>query len=136
MITRLSHASIYVLNPDEAKQFYTEKLGLEVRVDQTANGFRWLTVGPADQPDVELVLMPVAPSSMMDETTVDALREMITNGVFGCGVLKTKDCQRTYKELTSTSKGVEFIMPPTDRPWGKEALFKDNSGNWFSMSEE
>ena len=64
MITRLSHSTVYVIDQDRAKDFYCNKLGFEVRTDATMGAFRWLTVGPKTQPDLELVLMKIAPSEM------------------------------------------------------------------------
>ena len=97
------------------------------------NGFRWLTVGPKGQPGLQIVLMPTAPGPMMDQETSDALRTLIRKGVLGAGVFQTSDCKQTYEELKS--KGVEFMSPPTERFYGIEALMKDNSGNWFSMTQ-
>ena len=134
MITKLSHATIYVTNQDEAYKFYTEKLGFEVRMDHTMEGgFRWLTVGPKSQPEMEIVLMEPKGGMMFDEATANQLRELIGKGAMGAGVFETDDCQKTYEELKS--KGVEFLSPPADRFYGIEALFKDNSGNWFSMTQ-
>ena len=134
MITKLSHATIYATNLDEAYKFYTEKLGFEVRMDVTMdNGFRWLTVGPKTQPELELVLMEPKGGMMLDEATAKQLRELIEKGAMGTGVFDTDDCQATYETLKS--RGVEFLSPPTERPYGIEALFKDNSGNWFSLTE-
>ncbi len=134
MIQRLSHASIYVLDQDSARDFYVNKLGFEIRDDvKMDNGFRWLTVGPKGQPDLNLVLMATSPSPMMDQETSDALRSLIKKGKLGAGVFHTADCQKTYEELKA--KGVEFSQPPTDRFYGIEALMKDDSGNWFSMSQ-
>ena len=134
MITRLSHATIYVLDQDEALKFYRDKLGFEVRTDMTMdNGFRWLTVGPKTQPDLELILMAVKESPMFAADKVAALRGLIESGAMGAGVLSVDDCRQTYEELKA--KGVEFMSPPTDSFYGVEALFKDNSGNWFSMTE-
>jgi predicted enzyme related to lactoylglutathione lyase len=133
MIQRVSHVSIYVLDQDSAKAFYTEKLGFEVREDATMGPFRWLTVGPKAQPDLELILIGIQPSPMMDEATCATLREMVRKGVFGVGALSTADCQKTYEELRA--KGVEFLTPPTERHYGIEALMKDDSGNWFSMTQ-
>jgi predicted enzyme related to lactoylglutathione lyase len=132
VITRLSHATIYVLDQEEALTFYRDKLGFEVRVDNTMEGgFRWLTVGPKTQPDLELILMPAKESPMMSADKVARLRQMIAEGSMGTGVLQVDDCHKTYEELVA--KGVEFIYPPTERFYGIEALMKDNSGNWFSM---
>ncbi len=133
MIKKLSHATIYVTNQDEAKKFYTEKLGFEVRTDVTMEGFRWLTVGPKTQPDMEIVLMEPKPGFMFDEVTVKTIRELIQKGAMGAGVFDTEDCKATYEELKS--KGVEFLSPPQERPYGVEAIFKDNSGNWFSLTQ-
>ena len=132
MIQRLSHVTIWVLDQDAAYDFYVNKLGFDVHTDaKMDNGFRWLTVTPKGQPDLEIVLMPTAPSAMMDQETSDALRALIQKGKLGAGVFTTADCQKTYEELKA--KGVEFSQPPTERFYGVEALMKDNSGNWFSL---
>jgi catechol 2,3-dioxygenase-like lactoylglutathione lyase family enzyme len=133
MIQKLSHVTIWVLDQERARAFYTEKLGFEVRTDAKLGDFRWLTVSPKGQPDLELVLMPIAPSPMMDEATARTLRELVQKGVLGAGVFNTADCKKTYAELTA--RGVEFTSPPQERPYGLEALMKDDSGNWFSMCE-
>lgn len=134
MIQRLSHVTIYVLDQDAAYDFYVNKLGFDVRTDSKMdNGFRWLTVGPKGQPDLEIALMPTTPGPMVDEETSRLLRTLIERGAMGSGVLETADCQKTYEELVA--RGVEFKSPPTDRFYGIEALFKDNSGNWFSLTQ-
>ena len=133
MIKKLSHVTIYVLNQNEALKFYTEKLGFEVRTDNTLEGFRWLTVGPKTQPDIEMVLFEPQPGFMFDEKTVAQMRELVGKGALGGGVFNTDDCKATYEELKS--KGVNFISSPQERPYGIEAVFKDNSGNWFSLTQ-
>jgi catechol 2,3-dioxygenase-like lactoylglutathione lyase family enzyme len=134
VITRLSHVSIYVLDQDAALTFYRDKLGLEVRTDaRMDNGFRWLTVGPKAQPEMEIILMAVAESPMLSADKVAMLRQLIPGGALGGGVLDVDDCHKTYEELKA--KGVEFTSPPADRFYGIEATFKDNSGNWFSMCQ-
>jgi len=134
MIQRLSHITIYVLDQDAAHDFYINKLGFEVRTDaKMDNGFRWLTVGPKGQPDLEIALMPTTPGPMMDQETCNLLRALVEKGVLGGGVMETADCQKTYEELVA--KGVQFSQPPQERFYGIEALFKDNSGNWFSLSQ-
>lgn len=135
MITKLSHVTIFVTNQDEALKFYTEKLGFELNTDATMeNGFRWLTVNPKMQPDLEIILMEPKPGMMFDETTAKQIRELIEKGAFGSGAFDTADCQATYEELKG--RGVEFMSPPTERPYGIETLFKDNSGNWFSLTQQ
>jgi catechol 2,3-dioxygenase-like lactoylglutathione lyase family enzyme len=134
MITKLSHSTIFVLNHDEAKDFYVNKLGLEVRTDaKMDNGFRWLTVGSKDQPDMEIVLMEIKAGQLWDEATAETMRQLVKKGSMGAGVFEASDCRATYEELKN--KGVEFISPPKEQFYGVEALFKDNSGNWFSMTE-
>jgi predicted enzyme related to lactoylglutathione lyase len=129
MIIKLSHATVYVLDQDEAKAFYTEKLGFTVRNDVSMDGFRWLTVGPESQPDVDIILMPAGSNPESGEQ----MRALVSKGALGPGVLATDDCHQTYKELSA--KGVEFIQEPADRPYGIEAVFRDNSGNWFSLTQ-
>jgi catechol 2,3-dioxygenase-like lactoylglutathione lyase family enzyme len=133
MITRLSHYSIYVLDQDQAYDFYVNKLGFEVVTDATMdNGFRWLTVRPREQQDTEIILMPVKVGHMFDEQSAEQMRDLIQKGKLGSGVFETNDCRATYEELKA--KGVEFMSEPKEQFYGTEALFKDNSGNWFSLS--
>jgi catechol 2,3-dioxygenase-like lactoylglutathione lyase family enzyme len=131
MIQTLSHTTVYVIDQESARAFYVDKLGFEVRADQKMGVFRWLTVAPKTQPNLQIILMPIGPSPMMDATTAAAFRALIEKGALGCGVLETDDCQGTYEELLQ--KGVEFRGPPAQRPYGLEAVLKDNSGNWFSL---
>jgi predicted enzyme related to lactoylglutathione lyase len=133
MIIKHSHSTIYVRNQDSAKAFYTEKLGLEVRDDVTMGRFRWLTVAPKTQSDACIILMPLNGSPMMDPEAVDLLTKLLDKGALGGGVLQVDDCRQTYEELKA--KGVEFLREPRDMPYGVEALFRDDSGNFFSMTE-
>jgi len=138
----MSHATIYVLNQDVAKDFYVGKLGFEVKVDSSLpNGFRWLTVAPKGQPDLEIILMKLGSSSdfvkMKGEDTaekdVETIAGLLKRGWFGPGAFQTADCRKTYEELKA--KGVEFVSEPKDQFYGVEAVFKDPFGNWFSMSQ-
>jgi predicted enzyme related to lactoylglutathione lyase len=134
MISKMSHATIYVMDQDKALEFYREKLGFNVVTDVTMDGgFRWLTVTPRDQSDFEIILMEPKPGFMFEEKAANQLRELIAAGKLGAGVFDTPNCQATYEELSA--KGVEFLSPPAERPYGIEAIFKDNSGNWFSLSQ-
>ena len=133
MITKLSHATIYVTDHDVALDFYVGKLGFEVRTDSHIEGFRWVTVGPKTQPDLEIVLMKLAPSPMMSAETVAQLEALTKKGALGCGVFRADDCRKTYEDLTA--KGVEFSSEPTERHYGIEAILKDPFGNWFSMTQ-
>lgn len=134
MISKMSHAAIFVLNQQAALEFYRDKLGFEVRTDATMDGgYRWLTVGPKDQPDFEIILMEPNPGYMFDEATANQVRDLVQRGKLGACVFDTADCKATYEELSA--KGVEFLSPPAEQPWGIGAVFKDNSGNWFSLSQ-
>jgi catechol 2,3-dioxygenase-like lactoylglutathione lyase family enzyme len=135
MITRLSHASIYVLDQEEASDFYVNKLGFNVHTDAPMGpGMRWLTVCPKEQPDLEITLMPIKAGMMFSEEAAEQLRNLVKNGAFGFGVFETNDIYATYEELKA--KGVEFSKAPTKEFYGTEALFKDNSGNWFSLGQK
>lgn len=139
MITRQSHTSVFVLDQDSAKSFYTEKLGFEVRFDVSMGegfegagaGFRWLTVSPKGQPDLQIILSDC--SMGHDPGSADQLRELVARGAFGGGVLATDDCRRTYTELSA--KGVTFIQEPAERPYGIEAVLRDDSGNMWSLTQ-
>ncbi|MFY9530013.1 MAG: VOC family protein [Candidatus Acidiferrales bacterium] len=133
MIQRLSHATLYVIDQDAARDFYVNKLGFDVRMDEKMdNGFRWLTVSPKGQPDLQIILMKVDGPNMQADVAA-ALRGLLAQGKLNGGVLQTSDCRTTYEELKA--KGVEFLSPPKEQFYGVEAILKDNSGNWFSMTE-
>jgi catechol 2,3-dioxygenase-like lactoylglutathione lyase family enzyme len=132
VITALSHTTIWVLDQDEALEFYTQKLGLEVNTDATMDDFRWLTVSPPERPDHELVLLVPGPP-MMDEQSAAQVKELVAKGALGAGAFETDDCRGTYETLSA--RGVTFLSEPTERFYGIEATFRDNSGNWFSMTQ-
>jgi catechol 2,3-dioxygenase-like lactoylglutathione lyase family enzyme len=142
MIQRMAHTAIFVMDQDIAKDFYVNKLGFEVRMDESMpNGFRWLTVSPKGQTDLQIILMKVVPSpkeidphrQKIKPEDVDTIRELMEKGAFGAGVFQTADCRKTYEELKA--KGVEFLSPPKDQFYGVECVFKDPFGNWFSMTQ-
>jgi predicted enzyme related to lactoylglutathione lyase len=131
MIQKVSHMNVWVLDQTRALEFYVGKLGFEVRTDNRMGGFRWLTVSPKGQRDIEMILLPVGPGPMLDEATAATLRDLVKKGAIFGGILETDDCKATYDELRG--RGVEFVGPPQERPYGIEALMKDDSGNWFSV---
>jgi catechol 2,3-dioxygenase-like lactoylglutathione lyase family enzyme len=135
MIKRLAVATIWVTDQAEALRFYTEKLGFEIRADVTHGSFRWLTVGLADQPELEFQLGAIKPGQQFTQDEADQLANLVTAGHLGIGPWKTDDCHKTYEMLQG--KGVEFLQPPTDRPYGIiEAIFKDNSGNIMVLTQD
>lgn len=134
MITKLTHTCVYVLNQERAYDFYVNKLGFTVHTDAPmGEGARWLTVCPPEQPELEITLFLVTDGGMFDKETVKTMTDLIKKGTFGAAVFTCKDLLATYEELSQ--KGVVFKKPPTKEFYGFEALFVDDSGNWFSLSQ-
>jgi predicted enzyme related to lactoylglutathione lyase len=133
---RIANAQLWVHDQDEALAFYTEKLGFEVRTDATLpelGTFRWLTVGPAGQPDVAIVLMAIPGPPVMDEEVANQVRSLMATGFAGTVFLTTEDCQASYEELKA--RGVEFTEEPEERPYGIDSGFRDPSGNSFRLTQ-
>ena len=134
MIQKMSHATIYVLDQDQAKEFYVEKLGFELKADFAGpNGFRWLAVAPKGQPEFEIALVKVGSASKMDESELNAMTALVKKGMLSAGAFQTADCRKTFEELKA--KGVEFVAEPKDEFFGVLAIFKDPFGNSFSMTQ-
>jgi catechol 2,3-dioxygenase-like lactoylglutathione lyase family enzyme len=131
MITNVSLVTVWVTDQDEAKKFYVDVLGFEERADATMGDFRWVTVGHPTQPELELTLM--VPGPPLDDEMAEVVARSLANGRMGGVGLTVDDCRRTYDELSA--KGVEFPQPPSDRPYGVEAVMRDNSGNWLVLVE-
>ena len=133
MINGIKIVSVWVLDQDSAKEFYTGKLGFTLTTDLTLdNGMRWMTVRPPGNPDQEFVLTDPS-HSMLDAATAEQIRALVAKGALSPGVLATDDCRGDYEKLTA--KGVEFVAPPAERPYGIEAVLRDDSGNWFSFTQ-
>ena len=137
MIRRMSHTSVFVLDQDSARAFYTDMLGFDVRFDipmgeefeGSGAGFRWLTVSPTEQPDLQIILSSCDMGRSPEAS--EQLSALVASGSMGIGVLQTDDCRRTYKELSE--KGVTFLSEPEERPYGIEATLRDDSGNMISL---
>jgi catechol 2,3-dioxygenase-like lactoylglutathione lyase family enzyme len=135
-VFRIANAQMWVNDQDEALAFYTEKLGMEVRSDVTVaemGNFRWLTVGPAGQPDVGITLMAIPGEPVMDRATAAQVKGLVAKGFAGTIFLTTDDCRASYEELKS--RGVEFTEPPEEWPYGIDASFRDPSGNSFRLTQ-
>jgi catechol 2,3-dioxygenase-like lactoylglutathione lyase family enzyme len=133
MLEAVSHVGVWVHDQDEAKAFYTEKLGFEVREDATLEelgGYRWLTVGPPGQPDVNLMLSRPGPPAM-DAAATEQLLELVAKGALGPGIFRTEDCRATCKELEA--RGVELAQQPDERFYGIDAAVRDPSGNLWRI---
>jgi catechol 2,3-dioxygenase-like lactoylglutathione lyase family enzyme len=133
---KIANAQLWVHDQDEALEFYIRKLGFEVRADVTIpemDNFRWLAVGPAGQPDISIVLMAIPGPPVFDPETIEQVRTLMAKGAAGTVFLTTEDCQASYEELTG--RGVEFVDPPEERPYGIDASFRDPSGNHIRLTQ-
>jgi catechol 2,3-dioxygenase-like lactoylglutathione lyase family enzyme len=133
---RIANAQVWVHDQDEALEFYTKKLGMEVRVDVTVpelGNFRWLTVSPPGQPDFAIVLMAIPGPPVLDPETAEQVRTLMGKGFAGTVFLNTDDCQASYEELRG--RGVEFTEVPEKRPYGIDSGFRDPSGNSFRLTQ-
>jgi catechol 2,3-dioxygenase-like lactoylglutathione lyase family enzyme len=127
MFNSISHSGIYVLDQDEALDFYVGKLGFEVTADFDLGFMRWLTVSVAGNPDHHILLEKPGPPMMTDEVA-GQIRDLLTKGALGLSIiLTTDDCRKTYDELKA--KGVEFLDEPTEQPYGIDCGFRDPFGN-------
>jgi predicted enzyme related to lactoylglutathione lyase len=133
MLNAISLSQIYVLDQDEALEFYVGTLGLEVNTDQDLGFMRWLTVNVPGEPDRTILLERPGPPSM-DEATAVQLRELVTKGAAGWIGFNTADCQRTYEELLA--RGVEFTQEPTEQTYGIDCALRDPFGNAIRIVQQ
>jgi len=133
---KIGTTQLWVHDQEEALEFYTKKVGFEVRTDVTVpemGDFRWLTVGPPGQDDIAIVLMAIPGPPVMDGETADQVRDLMAKGFAGTVFLRTDDCQASYEELRA--RGVEFSEPPSEYPYGLDSAFRDPSGNNIRMAQ-
>ncbi len=132
MITNISLVTVYCLDQDKARDFYVNTLGFEPHTDASmGEGFRWVTVRHANQPELEVTLM--TPGPPLDEEAAAFIRRQLEKGQMGGLGLRVDDCRKTFEELSA--KGVTFLQEPSDRPYGVEAVMRDNSDNWLVLVE-
>ncbi|HEY9412730.1 MAG TPA: VOC family protein [Jiangellaceae bacterium] len=132
MITGVGLVCVYVLDMEEAREFYVGKLGLEVGVDMVHDGFHWLTVNAPEQPEVPLMLVVPGPPAV-EGAVAAQIQSLIATGYLGPGALATDDCRATYRSLKA--KGVEFIEEPEERFYGIDAAFRDPFGNHWRLTQ-
>lgn len=131
MLNAITISSIYVLDQDEALDFYVGKLGLEVGDDIDLGFMRWLTVRVPGDPGRQILLEKAGPPSV-DEATAEQVRALVTKGAMGFTVgFTTDDCRKTYETLRA--KGVEFTDEPTERSYGVDCGARDPFGNHFRI---
>jgi uncharacterized glyoxalase superfamily protein PhnB len=132
----ITTAQVWVHDQDEALDFYTKKLGFEVRADVSfpeMGSFRWLTVGPSGQEGISIVLMAIPGPPVMDDESATQIRDLLSKGFGGTVFLETDDCRASYEHLKS--RGVEFTEEPEERPYGIDSGFRDPSGNSFRLTQ-
>lgn len=133
MITNVSLVTVYCLDQEETKNFYIDVLGFEAGVDITmGEGFRWVTLKHPNQPEMELTLM--VPGPPLNEEAAAFYRKQLEKGEMGGLGLQVDNCRKAYEDLVA--KGVTFLQEPADRPYGVEAVCRDNAGNWLVLVEK
>ena len=133
MLNRITHTFIHVLDQDEALEFYVGKLGMVVHTDADLGHMRFLTVATAEDPDRQLGLMLPGPP-LYDDTTAAEVRELVSKGAAGGGVIfQTDDCRGTYERLRAA--GVEFTQEPTERFYGTDCALRDPVGNPIRITQ-
>lgn len=129
------HSSFLPQNdPDAALAFYRDALGFELRNDVGYNGMRWLTVGPADQPAVNVVLYPPQASPGITDDERRTITEMMSKGTYGSILMATKDLDGSFERVRAT--GAEVVQEPTEQPYGvRDCAFRDPAGNMVRIQE-
>jgi catechol 2,3-dioxygenase-like lactoylglutathione lyase family enzyme len=121
-------------DPEASLAFYRDILGFEVRQDVGKGAFRWLTVGPADQPDTAIVLNPPAANPGYTEEERRTIAEMMAKGTFGSLLLATKDLDGTFDRLQASD--AEIVQEPTEQPWGvRDCAVRDPAGNLLRIQQ-
>jgi catechol 2,3-dioxygenase-like lactoylglutathione lyase family enzyme len=121
-------------DPDASLAFWRDTLGFEVRTDVGQGAMRWITVGPADQPDMSILLAPPAldPGITDDERRV--ISEMMAKGTYGWILLATKDLDGTFERVQAGN--AEVVQEPTEQPYGiRDCAFRDPAGNLVRIQE-
>jgi catechol 2,3-dioxygenase-like lactoylglutathione lyase family enzyme len=121
-------------DPDASLAFYRDVLGFEVRQDVGSGKMRWITVGPADQPDTSLLLSPPAVDPGITDTERRTIAEMMAKGTYGWILLATKDLDGTFEKLRAGN--AEIVQEPTEQPYGiRDCAFRDPAGNQIRIQE-
>ncbi|MDO9354652.1 MAG: VOC family protein [Solirubrobacteraceae bacterium] len=133
---KLSTVQVWVHDQQEALDWWTGKLGFEVRQDLTVaemDDFRWLSVGPVGQPDVAIVLMAIPGGPVFSDETVGQIEALLAKGASGGLFFTTDDINARYAELKEA--GVEFTQELTQMPYGIDCGFRDPSGNHYRLAQ-
>lgn len=133
MFNSISHSAVFVLDQDEALDFYVGKLGLEIGADVDMGFMRWLTVHAPGQPDRQILLEHPGPPSMSEEAGAQ-VRDLLTKGAMGLGfILTTDDCRATFEKLKAA--GVDITQEPVEQPYGIDCGIRDPFGNHIRVTQ-
>ena len=132
MAVTVSAMFVPVHDPEAALAFYRDALGLEVRMDVSSDGFRWVTVGAPEQ-DVDIVLFQ--PHGGRSQAEGDALLSLVTQGSLQAAIFETDDLDATFETVRASGSG-EVLQEPASQPWGvRDCAFRDPSGNLVRISQ-
>lgn len=131
MIQNISLVTVYCLDQTATRDFYVRHLGFEPRVDATMGELRWVTIAHPNQPELEVTLM--VPGPPLSPEAAAFVRGQLEAGQMGGLGLRVDDCRKTAATLAAA--GVTFLQEPADRPYGTEAVMRDNTGNWLTLVE-
>ena len=121
-------------DPDAAIAFYRDTLGFEIRNDVGYNDMRWITVGPADQPEMNIVLEPPAMDPGLNDEERRTIVEMMAKGSYARLILGSNDLDGTFDKIQAS--GAEVIQEPTDQPYGvRDCAFRDPAGNHIRINQ-
>lgn len=126
MFTAITHSKLFVLDQDEALDFYVGKLGFEVTADIAQGPVRWLTVSAPGRPGHQIYLEKPAPPGL-SEQTAEQVRDLLTKGALGFLALETEDCHKLYEAWKA--RGVEFTQEPIKHSYGTDCGVRDPFGN-------
>ena len=122
-------------DPDAALAFYRDTLGFEVRGDVGQDKIRWITVGPADQPNTSIVLYPPAATPGLTDDERRTITEMMAKGTYGQVNLATHDLDQVFERVQAGAAG-EVVQEPTDQPYGvRDCAFRDPAGNMVRIQQ-
>jgi len=129
------HSSFLPLDDPEASlAFYRDVLGFQVRLDVGKGAYRWITVGPADQPDTSIVLAPPMANPGLTDDEKKVISEMMAKGTYGIILLASKDVDATFADIAG--KNAEVVQEPTDQPYGiRDCAFRDPAGNLIRIQQ-
>ena len=121
-------------DPDASVAFYRDTLGFEVRSDVGSGPMRWITVGPAGQPDTSILLAPPAVDPGVTDDERRTIAEMMAKGTYGWILLATRDLDATFERLQA--RDAEIVQEPTEQPYGvRDCAFRDPAGNLIRINE-